>query len=154
MSLLAVLMVTIIATQLVTALIASTMACLHITAMDGNCFLVHINCHRVRFHIVIFDRVCTKRFRCSNLWSWPPHLYRDWCRNIWVRYRSFSIFYGAISSFQIKFTDLSLAKKARWILAKNSFVLCLIPPPQETSQRYKVDDDVIQNIHRQCKNFI
>ena len=28
----------------------------------------------VCFHIVIFERVHTGRFRCSYLWSWPPHL--------------------------------------------------------------------------------
>ena len=37
---------------------------------------------------------------------------------------------------------------------KNSFVLCLIPPPRETKRGYKTDDDVIQNIHGECKNVI
>ena len=43
-------------------------------------------------------------------------------------------------------------KKPDEIWLKNSSLLCLIYPPRETKRGYKVDNDVTQNIQRQCKN--
>ena len=45
-------------------------------------------------------------------------------------------------------------KKTDEIWLKNGSVMCLIPPPWETNWGCDVDDDLIQNIHRQCENVI
>ena len=60
-------------------------------------------------------------FVADILWSWPSGLYRDCCKNKWVR----SIFHRPISSFQIKLTNLSLAKETRWNLAQKQFCAVL-----------------------------
>ena len=77
--------------------------------------------YQVCFHIVVFDNVHIRRFRFRYLWSWPPRLYRNCCKNKWDS----SIFYEAISSFQIKLTNFSLAKETRWNLAKKQFCAVL-----------------------------
>ena len=153
MSLLVVLMASIMATHPVNALITSRTACLCMTAMDGNRFLV------LKFWI---PYQITKS--ASTLSSLIEYALRDFVADIHEVDRH--VYIGTVVKINesgnevlVSFMEPSVVFKSNsqtfcwpkkpdetWL--KDSSVLCLIPPPRETKRGYKVDYDV----NHECKN--
>ena len=147
MSFLVVLMVSFMGTCLVNALITSRTACLRITAMDGNRFLVlkFRSLHQITKSASTSSSLIEYALGdfVAAIYEVDPHVFigtavkiDETDNEVLVSFMEPSVVFKSNSQI------FRWPKKPDETWLKNSSVLCLIPPPRETKRGYKVDGDV------------
>ena len=159
MSLLVVLMVSIMATRPVNALITSRTACLRITTMDGNRFLVlkFWSRHQITNSASILSSLIEYALGdfLAAIYEVDHHVYIRTVIKIDKSYNEDLVYFmEPLAVFKSNSQTFRWPKKPDETWLKNSSVLCLILPPRETSEATKLMMTFIQNILRECKNVI